>query len=56
MYSWSMGNVKDAKESKNALQFPFNQYFAFFMLSLTALLTSIIATRLSEDINRRKRI
>ena len=54
MYSWSIYNVKEAKESETALKFPFNQYFAFFMLSLTAVLTSTIATGLKKDVNGRK--
>ena len=54
MYSWSIRNVKEAKENENALKFPFNQYFAFFILALTAVLTSIIATGLRKDINGRK--
>ena len=49
MYSWSLTNVKEVSENVNPLGFPFNQYFSFFMLSITAFLIAIPACRIPRS-------
>lgn len=50
-YSWSLTNIKGIKDNKNALGFPLNQYFVFFLLSMTAFITAFIASKVPTSLN-----
>lgn len=53
IYSWSLKNVDGGKD---ALSFPFTQYFAFFVLSLSALLVALLASFLPKSMDQRREV
>lgn len=56
MYSWSLENTKDVEGNDEALGFPFNQYFPFFMLSLVSILNAFFASQLSASMDHKKTV
>ena len=54
VYSWSLTNVKKNPSNQNPTGFPFNQYFAFFLMSLLMLANVIVISRLPKSLNSRK--
>lgn len=54
LFSWSLKNVANVKENKHPLSFPFNQYFAFYMLTITGILTAVFVLFFPNSINYRK--
>ena len=54
VYSWSLTNIKGNPSNQHPKGFPFNQYFAFFMMSLVMLANVIAISRLPKSLNRSK--
>jgi len=48
-YSWSLTNVQGIKSNIHPLGFPWNQYFSFFIWSLSGIVTACISTLVSKD-------
>ena len=42
IYSWSLKNVKGAKGNTDPLDFPFNQFFSFFVVTLMSILLCFV--------------
>lgn len=55
IYSWSLTNINGVKGNEDPLGFPFNQYLAFFFLSLWAILVAVITSRLPDSMNSPKK-
>ncbi|XP_065663365.1 uncharacterized protein LOC105845772 isoform X4 [Hydra vulgaris] len=53
-YSWSLNNVKKRSSKESSLGFPFNEYFAFIILSFLSILITVVASFLPESINKKK--
>ena len=56
IFSWSLRNIKDVEGNKNALGFPFNQYFAFFVMSILSFINMIYVSQFPERLNRKRDI
>ena len=56
IFSWSLRNIKNVEGNKNALGFPFNQYFAFFVMSIISFFNMIFVSQFPERLNRKKDI
>ena len=54
IFSWSLRNIKNVEGNENALGFPFNQYFAFFVMSLVSLFNVIYVSQFPISLNFRK--
>ena len=53
VFSWSLTNVESVAENTNAIGFPFNQFFVFFIAALIFLAIAMIAKFcFSADIER----
>ena len=53
LYSWSLTNIKGASESSAPLGFPFNQYLAYFVLSLWAVCVAVVTSFIPDRMNRK---
>ena len=54
IYSWSLTQIKDVDSNTHALGFPFNQYFAFIMISIAALANLIFVTQFPKSLDKQK--
>ena len=48
IYSWSLENIRSS-ENKDALGFPFDQTFSFYLISITCIVTAALVTFLKRD-------
>ena len=52
-YTWSMGNVKARLDHKGGLGFPFNSFFAFFLLSILCLGVALLSKLTPKRLNKK---
>ena len=52
LFSWSLTNEKSYEET-SMMGFPFNHYFTFYVLSAILLISMVLQTRLSIDVEKR---
>ncbi|XP_057317141.1 uncharacterized protein LOC130662323 isoform X2 [Hydractinia symbiolongicarpus] len=55
LYSWSLTNKVGIEQNHHAIGFPFNQFFVFFLMSITGTLNAIMVTRFPDSINVMKK-
>ena len=49
IFSWSLHNVKGVEGNEHPLGFPFNHYFSFFVMSVVAVICTLILLFIKED-------
>jgi len=54
LYSWSLTNVKGVHQ--DGLGFPFNQYFAFFIMGLLSIATAILVLFVKTSLDETKNV
>jgi len=54
LYSWSLTNVKGVHQ--DGLGFPFNQYFAFFVMGLLSIATAILVLFVKTSLDETKNV
>ncbi|XP_057306352.1 uncharacterized protein LOC130644670 [Hydractinia symbiolongicarpus] len=54
IFSWSLKNVANVEENKHPLGFPFNQYFAFYLLAILGLLIAVFVGTFPNTVNYKK--
>ena len=54
LYSWSLKNIKGNDSNQNALGFPFNQFFAFYFLSIWSIIISVFTATLPDGMNNKR--
>ncbi|XP_047142587.2 uncharacterized protein LOC124816904 [Hydra vulgaris] len=52
-YSWSMKNLKNRLDLHKAVSFPFNEYLAFALMSVSTLVVLTVGTCLPNSINKK---
>ncbi|XP_065663418.1 uncharacterized protein LOC136085811 isoform X2 [Hydra vulgaris] len=52
-YSWSMKNLKNRLDLHKTVSFPFNEYFAFALMSISTLVVLTVGTFLPNSINKK---
>ncbi|XP_047141801.1 uncharacterized protein LOC105846928 [Hydra vulgaris] len=52
-YSWSMKNLKNQLDFHKTVWFPFNEYFAFALMSVSTLVVLTVGTCLPKSINKK---
>jgi len=53
IFGWSLTNVKHMTDNVSPLGFPFNQYLAFFVLALSAILNILFVYLLPESVDQK---
>jgi len=53
IFGWSLTNVKNVTENKDALGFPLNQYLVFFVLALFGILNAFFVYFLPESLDKK---
>jgi len=53
IFGWSLTNVKNVTENTDALGFPFNQYFAFFVLVIFGIFNTLFVFLLPESLDKK---
>lgn len=56
LFSWSLDNVEKTARHEQALGFPFNQYFAFFILAFCGIASACVCLYMPNSINFKKKI
>lgn len=54
IYAWSLSNIKYVSTNTDPIGFPFNQHFAFYIVSLVFILSSIMASTISPTLDKSK--
>ena len=54
LYSWSLRNIKGIDGNQNALGFPFNQFFTFYVFSIWSIFVAVCTSTLPERMNTKK--
>ena len=54
LYSWSLTNIKGLNGNENALGFPFNQFFPFYILSVCSIFIAVFTSTLPDRMNFKK--
>jgi len=52
MFGWSLSNVEDVASNTDALGFPFNQYFTFFIIAVVSFGTALYSFILPKELDK----